>query len=351
MKTCYLHVGFHKTATTTFQQICGKNRDILRKSGVFYPKFVYPPEKGNRWNHSGPISQIYKRRNVKVSKIMSSSNERTKNRSFNQKSFLKALHQDSNLLLSGEALSCWPEKQYLRFLDDLDTFGFNVKVLALVRAPYSFACSAIQETLKSGRYHPLVGLNGPHKTKGTGIQRIPDRSEQIKILQEVFGSSINFQPFAKAIGHPQGPVAFCFEELGLPLSWSSLRQESSFDSNQSLNNRQARTINLFNKQLKINSNRNEYSKSTRRLMRQGLENLKGGRFLLTKEEFKLIEDHYNQLKKDMTTILGPSFSEELLQFSDPITDTQDIIEALARCTALLATQSSKKSRSKTANLD
>ena len=84
-------------------------------------------------------------------------------------------------------------------------------------------------------------------------------------------------------------------------------------------------------------------------MRQGLENLKGGRFLLTQEEFKLIENHYNQLKKDMNTLLGSSFSEESVQFSDPITDTEDIIEALARCTALLATQSSKKSRAKTAN--
>ena len=351
MKTCYFHVGFHKTATTSLQQICGGNRDLLREAGIVYPQFAYPEEKGNRWNHSGPISQIYKRGKVKESKIEASSNERTKNRSFNQKSFLKALRQDSNLLLSGEALSCWPKEQYLRFLDDLDTFGYSVKALALVRSPYSFACSAIQETLKSGRYHPLVGLNRPHKTKGTGIQRIPNRSEEIKILQDVFDSSINFQPFSKAISHPQGPVAFCFEELGLPLSWPSLRQESSFDSNQSLNNRQARTINLFNKQLKLNSNRNEYRKSTRRLMRQGLENLKGGRFLLTQEEFKLIENHYNQLKKDMNTMLGPSFSEESVQFSDPITDTEDIIEALARCTALLATQSSKKSRSKTASCD
>ena len=351
MKTCYFHVGFHKTATTSLQQICGENRDLFRESGILYPKFAYPKEKGNRWNHSGPISQIYKRGKVKESKTEASSNERTKNRSFNQKSFLKALRQDRNLLLSGEALSCWPKEQYIRLLDDLDTFGYSVKALALVRSPYSFACSAIQETLKSGRYHPLVGINGPHKIKGRGIQRIPNRSEEIKILQEVFGSSINFQPFSKAISHPQGPVAFCLEELGLPISWSSLRQASSFDSNQSLNNRQARTINLFNKQLKINSNKNDYSKSTRRLMRQGLESLKSGRFLLTKKEFKLIKNHYNQLKKDMNTMLGPAFSEESVQFSDPITDTEDIMEALARCTALLATQSPKKSRSKIANRD
>ena len=45
MKTCYLHIGFHKTATTTFQQICGGNRDELKKAGIFYPQFDYSPEK------------------------------------------------------------------------------------------------------------------------------------------------------------------------------------------------------------------------------------------------------------------------------------------------------------------
>ena len=61
MKTCFLHVGFHKTATTTFQQICGNNRDVLKKAGIFYQQFNYPTEKENRCNHSGPLSMIYKR--------------------------------------------------------------------------------------------------------------------------------------------------------------------------------------------------------------------------------------------------------------------------------------------------
>jgi len=338
MKTCYFHIGFHKTATTSLQQICGGNRDTLKKAGIFYPKFVYPADKGNLWNHSGPLTQIYKRGQIKVSKTKSNATERSKLRGSNQKSFLKALKQDNDLLLSGEALSCWPKEHYLRFLDDLDAFGFDVKVLALVRAPYSFACSAIQETLKSGRYHPLIGLNRPHRTKGTGIQRIPNRSKQIEILQDVFGSRINFQPFSKAIAHPDGPIAYCLEQLDLPVAWSSLEHESSFRSNQSLNNLQARAINLFNQQLKLNSNRNKCSKSTFKLVRQGLETLEGGRFLLTKEEFKLIKRQYKQLKQEMDVLLGPSFAEESVQFADPIQDPQAIMECLAKCAALLAAQ-------------
>jgi hypothetical protein len=48
MNIFYLHIGFHETATTTFQQIYGSNRDVLKMTEVLYPQFTYPPEKGNR---------------------------------------------------------------------------------------------------------------------------------------------------------------------------------------------------------------------------------------------------------------------------------------------------------------
>lgn len=37
-KTLYLHIGTHKTATTTLQHFLAKNRAALRKAGVFYPQ-------------------------------------------------------------------------------------------------------------------------------------------------------------------------------------------------------------------------------------------------------------------------------------------------------------------------
>lgn len=343
MKTCYFHIGFHKTATTTLQQICGKNRDILEKAGIYYPKFIYPEDKGNLWNHSGPLTQIYKRGQVKHFKSKPNAKERRELRSFNQNRYLKSLKQDNDLFLSGEALSCWPKEYYLNFLKDLKVYGYSVKVLALVRTPYSFACSAIQETLKSGRYHPLIGLTKPYRIKGSGIQRIPDRTNQIKTLKDVFGASINFQPFSKAIEHPQGPVAFCFEELGLPLPWSSLHQDSDFRSNLSLNNLQARAMNLFNKQLKLESNRRKCTKASLKLVRQGLETLDSGRFLLTEKEFRLVKQHYKQINKDTTNLLGPEFSKEAIKFSDPVTDISNVVESLARSAVFLASQPNDRS--------
>lgn len=39
VKTCYLHLGFHKTATTSFQLTLQHNRKLLEQGGIFLPKF------------------------------------------------------------------------------------------------------------------------------------------------------------------------------------------------------------------------------------------------------------------------------------------------------------------------
>ena len=36
MKKAFLHVGFHKTATTSFQVFCNENRAALRDQGISY---------------------------------------------------------------------------------------------------------------------------------------------------------------------------------------------------------------------------------------------------------------------------------------------------------------------------
>ena len=119
MKTCYLHVGFHKTATTTFQQICGKNRDTLKESG-FFTQVIFPQNKGNRWTF-GPLSMIYKRGKAKA-QASSPANRGGKHYESNQKHQMAALRQDHDpssvvkhyLAGHGELPS---------LLDDLDTLA------------------------------------------------------------------------------------------------------------------------------------------------------------------------------------------------------------------------------------
>ena len=67
------------------------NRDELKKAGVFYPQFVYIPEKENCCNHSGPLSMIYKRGIAKSTGKKSKQKGRSELRQINQEIQIKAL--------------------------------------------------------------------------------------------------------------------------------------------------------------------------------------------------------------------------------------------------------------------
>ena len=335
MKTCYLHVGFHKTASTSFQQVCGNNREQLNKAGFYYPKFAYPAQKGNIWNHTGPVSSIYKSDRLK--NRGNSKNKGTEKgiRPINKQRLYEAFQQDNNLLLSGEGLSCLPHDAYLRLIDDLGRFGYNIRVLALVRTPYSFACSAIQEMIKGGRYNRLIGLDHSRQSKPGRPDALPNRTEAIETLQRVFGSSIQFRPYSEALAHPKGPVDYCFEQFGIDAS--NLSASNGFIvHNESLNNLQTRVLNLINKEQRQQTGKKKIKKRELLLIRQGLENLDSERFLLTEQEFAGIADQYKQVRQDLDRLLGPSFTTEELSFATPVSKLMNVLSALARCSVLLA---------------
>ena len=62
MKTCYLHVGLHKTASSSFQQTCAASIKHLSQEHLHYPIFSCPTAKPARLkinNHSVPLRSLY----------------------------------------------------------------------------------------------------------------------------------------------------------------------------------------------------------------------------------------------------------------------------------------------------
>ena len=62
MKTCYLHLGLHKTASSSFQQTCAANIARLQQERLHYPIFSCPSAKPSRLkisNHSVPLRSLY----------------------------------------------------------------------------------------------------------------------------------------------------------------------------------------------------------------------------------------------------------------------------------------------------
>ena len=331
MKTCYLHLGFHKTATTSFQLSCGNNREKLLEEGIYYPKFEYKERKGNRWNHSGNIRflcQTKTRRKLPKKKLL------------NQIQFKKALKRSDNLLLSGEGFSCMKREELEILKKYLEDHGFMIKAFGLVRSPYSFACSALQQTIKTGRFHSLIGLGdaySPYISK-KGKNYLPERSQQIERLLDIFKDDLKLYSFKQALSHEDGPVSFLLNQVNPSLS--SRLKEDFKNSSPSLTNLQARLMNATNRctSSKLKAKEKISKKLFRAQMlivREQTKQAKGEKFLLTEKEFQLVEAQYEKISRKMVKLLGTTFVQENIQFSNPQIDPAYLAKSFAECASAL----------------
>ena len=340
MKTCYLHLGFHKTATTSFQLSCGNNRKKLLEEEIYYPKFKFSDRKGNCWNHSGNI-----RRLCKLGGIDEIENKKNKEKIFfsNILEYKKMLRQDKNLLLSGEGISCMTRSELEILKKDLLTHGFTIRAFGLVRSPYSFACSAIQQTIKGGKYHRLIGLGNvfaSHITKNIE-NALPERCEQIELLLDVLDGSLELYTFQDALKHSNGPVSFLFHHIK-PNLLANLNDDLK-NSSPSLTNLQARLINATNRSIRSKLSRKD--KINKRslgaemiIIREQTKGLSREKFLLTKKEFQIVEAQHNKTIQRMKASLGSSFVEEDIHFSSTDVDSVNLIRVLIECVAMLSTK-------------
>ena len=340
MKTCYLHLGFHKTATTSFQLSCGNNHKKLLEEEIYYPKFKFSDRKGNCWNHSGNI-----RRLCKLGGIDEIENKKNKEKIFfsNILEYKKMLRQDKNLLLSGEGISCMTRSELEILKKDLLTHGFTIRAFGLVRSPYSFACSAIQQTIKGGKYHRLIGLGNvfaSHITKNIE-NALPERCEQIELLLDVLDGSLELYTFQDALKHSNGPVSFLFHHIK-PNLLANLNDDLK-NSSPSLTNLQARLINATNRSIRSKLSRKD--KINKRslgaemiIIREQTKGLSREKFLLTKKEFQIVEAQHNKTIQRMKASLGSSFVEEDIHFSSTDVDSVNLIRVLIECVAMLSTK-------------
>ena len=340
MKTCYLHLGFHKTATTSFQLSCGNNRKKLLEEEIYYPKFKFSDRKGNCWNHSGNI-----RRLCKLGGIDEIENKKNKEKIFfsNILEYKKMLRQDKNLLLSGEGISCMTRSELEILKKDLLTHGFTIRAFGLVRSPYSFACSAIQQTIKGGKYHSLIGLGNVFSSRITkNIENaLPERCEQIELLLDVLDGSLELYTFQDALKHSNGPVSFLFHHIK-PNLVANLNDDLK-NSSPSLTNLQARLINATNRSIRSKLSRKD--KINKRslgaemiIIREQTKGLSREKFLLTKKEFQIVEAQHNKTIQRMKASLGSSFVEEDIHFSSTDVDSVNLIRVLIECVAMLSTK-------------
>jgi len=326
-KICYLHLGFHKTATTSFQLTLQQNRKLLEQDGIYLPKFRGKKQKFSA-NHSGQIRDIFDQkaqnlwdRNHHQEPPKDQKQQTTQNHC---QSLTELLKQDQHILISGEGISTMREQSLIRLKTTLEQHGFLIEPIALVRSPYAFITSALQQTIKNGKYHPLIGLIPGQSTAANQAFKIPSVSKSISTLNRVFGKGMNYVPFKTATIHPGGPVLFLLQQV---LQLKQADQYQLINANESKSNVSTRLKNFLNQQ-HPHADQGQLRSLFKTISLQSEQS----KFLLTQQEFDHIESDFKQIKREMKRKLGKPFVEEKITFSSEFSteETNQLLSQLSQ---------------------
>jgi hypothetical protein len=198
-----LHVGFHKTGTTSFQGTCFRNRELLNSRQVDYPIFSNYAH-NHLANHSIPIYSLFSSEpeNYHINKRFGLNAQKV-NEGYHSELERALSSSFETMILSGEDISILRENELRGFKDFLAARCEQIEVIALIRAPYSFAVSSMQQQIKGGS-----------RAMESFIYR--DARQSVRNLRAVFGRDICFLPFEKARQHQYGIVGTLLECMGLP---------------------------------------------------------------------------------------------------------------------------------------
>ncbi|WP_262690264.1 hypothetical protein [Kordiimonas aestuarii] len=128
----YLHIGMHKTGTTSIQAFARENVNLLRKYGVFWPVMLKENKVARQHSHLWRLVQ-YGQAEAALAVLGNAITDAEK-------------QGCQSLLLSGEGFSNASEPEIATILDGLK--GHEIVVIVYFRNIYGYARSAFQQHLK-----------------------------------------------------------------------------------------------------------------------------------------------------------------------------------------------------------
>ena len=332
MKTCFLHLGLHKTASSSFQQTCASNRKTLGKQGLHYPLFACEYSRPKRLkinNHSVPLRCLYDQnpKNYHINKRWKINRLDEAIRDYDAQ-LTEALSRDASIILSGEGLSLLSGKALSQLVDRIRARGFEIRPLALVRSPLDYAHSIAQQLIRGGQHLELVGCGPLLVPQPMKRLTIPDGQRELAMLRSVFGEDLQLVPFRRACAHSHGPVGYLLEEF---CSVSNLELIKFQNSQESKSNGWVRVQNLINKRWPIFDPQKQLNPDHFRLQDDLAST---GKFRLTRTEVDLLKDQLAQSNQAMVDLLSEEFVLADDSVSDELTvaEVSQIITDLARLT-------------------
>jgi hypothetical protein len=318
-----LHVGLHKTGTSSIQEtlFSEKNNKLLEKKNYLYPK---------SWdsNHSIPIYSAFcddpesyyenSRKGYSIAEIKTI-NER----------YLEGLEtelaerEQSKLIISGEDISLLSVvnlNAFKTYLMSLSANDITIKVMIYIRNPVPWSISAIQEKIKGGQTYQSA-----FQYMLTNVENI--FRETIDKFVQVFGKeNINVYPFEEAVAHKYGLIGYFLAALGF--NDSEINEFNAIRANESISLIAVDILSFINDKVPIIKDGKLNDKRTDGDI-ISLLNIRGPKFDIpfsdkkklfesSQEDIKWLKDHYgidySNLKEPEpeTNNINDEFTEETL---------------------------------------
>lgn len=160
IETIYLHIGLHKTGTSTVQESFGEIRPYLAQHGFLYPAFKM--NDFNTFNHTIPIVSMFCSKPEKYRiNIRNGFTTKEAVEELNQRYDRQLKEQIRNfgghtLIISGEGISLLSSDELFelrKYLIGLTNPQVTFRILMVIRHPVGWSVSRFQEIVKSG--YPL----------------------------------------------------------------------------------------------------------------------------------------------------------------------------------------------------
>ena len=232
MRQVIIHAGFHKTATTSIQGTCFRNKEKLENMGIHYPFFSLKDRLIT--NHSLPFHSVFAthinntRRQKPLHALVNLENEAANEIYLKQMdTFLSQNYE--KIIISGESISALDPGEFQELKKKIEHYDYQVRVIVFVRSPFSFMTSMVQERIKSDHYD--------ESSNGKSLM------EKIDNISSVFPDA-EFYPFKQACSHEYGPVGFFLETVGV----DNYRTFEFLRGNDSFSNEAVRLICYINEQ-------------------------------------------------------------------------------------------------------
>jgi hypothetical protein len=211
--TIFLHIGMHKTATTAIQLSLQKYNDGTTR----YARLGRP-------NHSIPLVTLFSRGKTLNSRHARLKSDREVGRDLRKRTEQTLLAElnspERNLILSGEGLAGLPRSGVQALHDFLTPHCRQIRLLAYVRDPISFASSALQQRIKGGSTRFQVPAPFYRRRFAKFLKVFgADAMEFVRFAPDAFCENDIIADFCHRVGIPRQNAA---EESNSSLSASSV---------------------------------------------------------------------------------------------------------------------------------